>query len=186
MSTLLQFKWDKKGSDIAELLKRQLDAAIKDFKKQMAEVIYNELSVQMTGPSVGTEYYKDKEGGKEGKIPVDTGTFIHSWRKPQEVDGDMKIVNKLPSRYIQATRGYYHQGGKDIAGDYNIYILEGFAANAPEYYATTSNKWEYMNRAEGKLLDMSLLLWKYEQGGLGISPHVLMNSLLRAKVRMMT
>jgi hypothetical protein len=43
--------------------------------------------------------------------------------------------------------------------------------------------WEYRNIGEGKLQDVNILLWKFNQGALGLNPYTTLNELFYKKVK---
>ena len=79
--------------------------------------------------------------------------------------------------------GVSHAAGDPIVAPYNLYILEGKTAGAPESYMLTENVWEYRNYVTGQLQDVSILLWKFNQGSLGLNPYTVLNKLFSSKLR---
>jgi len=156
----VKFKFNKDPAKVIELLRISLNDAIQKARAQIAGFLYEEL-------------YKTS--------PVDTMTYKYSWERPEEIHKGYKIQNILPQEYIAS--GDNHIVGERIATAYNMFILEGTKAGAPNSYILTQNQWIYKNIAAGKLQDVNMLLWKFNQGALGLNPYTLLNALFSRTVR---
>jgi len=156
----VRIKWNVKPDDLVKNLRKQLERLLDDARLYYAEFLYDEL--------VRTS-------------PVDTSTFKRSWQTPVPTAIGYSIVNALPEVY--QANGKYHRKGQTIPAPYNIFLLEGRKAGAPEVYGTTNHTWEYMNRPELKLQDVNILLWRFNQGALGLNPYTLLNTLFASTVR---
>jgi len=156
----LKFKWKTPVSKVMSNFKHQLYSMMEEAREEVANFLYAELMESS---------------------PVDTTTFSHSWAKPEKISKGYKISNALPAQYIAS--GEYHLETQAVVAPYNLYILEGLKANAPNSYIVTNHEWEYRNKLTGQLLDTSILLWKFNQGALGLNPYTLLNQLFSKKVR---
>lgn len=156
----VKFKWDKTPSFIIKSIKDQLDSMMDEARTEVANYLYKELI---------------------SSSPKDTGTFKSSWMSPEKTKKGYKLVNALPATYIAS--GRYHRAGEPIVDPYNLFILEGDKAGAPIEYTITNHMWEYRNIASGQLQDVNILLWKFNQGALGLNPYTLLNQLFSKKVR---
>jgi hypothetical protein len=160
MSTFAKFKFNSKPEDIINALKYQMNETLEKARSEIAEFLYKELYTTS---------------------PRDTTTFKHSWKVPEEIKLGYQIINALPSHYV--AKGDYHSSWQRIVEPYNLYILEGFKAGAPSDFGYTRNGWEYINQSIGKLQDVNILLWKFNQGMLGLNPYTTLNEIFFKKVR---
>jgi hypothetical protein len=158
MSVKIEFKTS--STNIINKLKHNLDTAIEEAKEKIAMFLYDEL--------VKTS-------------PLDTGTFQKSWIRPEKVGSNYLIVNALPDEYIES--GKYHRKTERITAPYNLYILEGEKAGAPESYATSEHNWVYRNVMDRSLQDTTILLWRFEQGALDLNPYMLLNMIFNKKIK---
>jgi len=156
----VKFKFDKSPSQILNIIRDQLDTAIDTARLRYAEFLHEELRISS---------------------PEDTSTFGHSWMVPTEIEKGFAIVNRLPSHYIG--NGFHHSSWEPIIDPYNIFILEGNKKGAPSDFNNALIEWTYINRAEGKLQDVNLMLWKFNQGALGLNPYTTLNELFSKAVR---
>lgn len=156
----VKFKFNKTARSITQRLRDDLFDVLSAAKEQYSEFLYEEL---------------------RRTSPVASSTFQHSWIAPKETKMGYEISNILPSRYIAS--GGKHHAWEPIVDPYNLYILEGDKAGAPLDYYLTENMWEYRNIGAGKLQDVTILLWKFNQGALGLNPYTILNQLFAKKVR---
>lgn len=147
-------------TDFRRRLQHDIDNLLEEAKKQIADFLYQEM--------------KDTS-------PVDTGTFQTAWVEPKKDGKTYSIVNTLPTQYI--ADGQYHKAGQDIIAPYNLYILEGEQAGAPMSYMVTSHPWIHKTSETRQLLNVNVMLWKFNQGMLGLNPYTILNTIFSQSVR---